>query len=918
MDENSCQNHLELIQLLLTCPSGEETMILEAHPELVDAELVQAMLSVSEQMAAHQDEYRASWLRSYGFEIAHALGMVAATFEEYEQFLMQVLKAIAESNGDPQVVYPLLQANLDKLDDGFTQTLQTWATDTLAKVEPQQRQSIAFHLFNLGNLMQLFPLGDKGSNQETGLISYQYALDVYIFESLPVQWAATQQNLANAYGERIRGDKAQNLEKAIACYHHALEVYTREAIPVEWANAQYNLAITYSERILADRDQSLEDAIACFHNALEVRTREAMPVEWAATQYNLAGTYIERTQGEKAQNIEDAIACFHNALEVRTREAMPVEWAATQNHLAAAYRQRILGDEAQNKEEAIACFHNALEVYTREAMPKKWADTQNNLAIAYSERILGDQAQNIEEAIAYHHNALEVCTREAFPQSHIETLGNMAITYKDAQQFTNAYKILVEAIETVESLLGEIMSGSEIEADRQQLVHRLQELYQQMMEVCLELNQPNQAIEYIERGKSRSLVEFLANRNLYPQGDSYPNLVEGIPFSDIQALIDDNTAMIEWYIADDRILTFIVTPQNPHVQVKQSSSEAVQALVNLTIEEYFSQREDEFDSQLNERLSRLAEILQIEEIIAELPQGCKQLVLIPHRFLYIFPLHALPIEKSQKLDVLNYLLDLFPQGVRYAPSCQLLQLSQNQQHPDFRKLFAIQNPTGDIDYSDLEVKNILPLFPYSRVLAKGKATATAVKTNKDMLKSHCHHFACYGDFNLEYPLESALILAQGKDSEDIHLTLTEILRLNLHKCRLVTLSACKTAITPLYQYNSPQYLSLPSAFLYAGSASVVSSLWRGNGFSTAFLMIKFYQNLSQFPAQETGAVAVALNQAQIWLRDVTKEKLQEWTNDLSLTVKQKSKLLSWFKKMPPQAQPFQSPYYWAAFCAIGK
>jgi hypothetical protein len=48
----------------------------------------------------------------------------------------------------------------------------------------------------------------------------------------------TQNNLANAYSDRIREDRAENIEKAIACYDLALEVYTRAAFPQDWAMTQ--------------------------------------------------------------------------------------------------------------------------------------------------------------------------------------------------------------------------------------------------------------------------------------------------------------------------------------------------------------------------------------------------------------------------------------------------------------------------------------------------------------------------------------------------------------------------------------------------------------------------------------------------------------------------------------------------------
>jgi len=134
---------------------------------------------------------------------------------------------------------------------------------------------------------------------------------------------------------------------------------------------------------------------------------------------------------------------------------------------------------------------------------------------------------------------------------------------------------------------------------------------------------------------------------------------------------------------------------------------------------------------------------------------------------------------------------------------------------------------------------------------------------------------------------------------------------NLNQCRLVVLSACETGLID-FQNTSDEYIGLPSGFLYAGSSSVVCSLWTVNDLSTSFLMIKFIQNLKNI---ENISVPVALNQAQNWLRNVTKEDLQEWvrTSNLSLDGTQKRQL----RRMKLE-KPFQSPFYWAAFTAVGK
>ncbi|MFM6271784.1 MAG: CHAT domain-containing protein, partial [Dolichospermum sp.] len=90
--------------------------------------------------------------------------------------------------------------------------------------------------------------------------------------------------------------------------------------------------------------------------------------------------------------------------------------------------------------------------------------------------------------------------------------------------------------------------------------------------------------------------------------------------------------------------------------------------------------------------------------------------------------------------------------------------------------------------------------------------------------------------------------------------------LRLNKCRLITLSACETGLIDLNSI-SDEYIGLPSGFLFAGSPSVVSSLWTVDDLSTSFLMIKLYEIL--FDENQQVSVPVALKQAQNWLQNLT-------------------------------------------------
>ena len=212
-------------------------------------------------------------------------------------------------------------------------------------------------------------------------------------------------------------------------------------------------------------------------------------------------------------------------------------------------------------------------------------------------------------------------------------------------------------------------------------------------------------------------------------------------------------------------------------------------------------------------------------------------------------------------------------------------------------------------FTDIEVETIPRFFNQAYVLIKADATKAAID-NQRLRTANCVHFSCHGYFNFESPLESALLLADEQP-----LTFGEILALDLSQCRLVTLSASESGLTDFTSF-SDEYIGLPAAFLYAGSPSVVSSLWEPSDLSTAFLMIKFYENLlNQIK------VAVALNQAQLWLRDVTRQDFIVWLNNLALEVKTKTHqmtiedLLSLYA---PNEKPFGQPFHWAAFCAIGQ
>jgi CHAT domain-containing protein len=103
---------------------------------------------------------------------------------------------------------------------------------------------------------------------------------------------------------------------------------------------------------------------------------------------------------------------------------------------------------------------------------------------------------------------------------------------------------------------------------------------------------------------------------------------------------------------------------------------------------------------------------------------------------------------------------------------------------------------------------------------------------------------------------------------------------------LVTLSACQTGLGK--EIKGEGLIGLTRAFLYAGTPSIVVSLWNVNDLSTAHFMKQFYQNLKDGMSK-----GEALREAKL-------------------------EMMNWFyQDEKGQDQKHNHPYYWANFILIG-
>ncbi len=137
-----------------------------------------------------------------------------------------------------------------------------------------------------------YPMGKAGHNRpppnlEEAIFHYQGALHVYTREESPLEWAATQFALGNAYRTIPGDDSHDNLEQAITCYQNVLLVYTLETAPVEWARTLRGLGDSYRSLAPGDQQTNRKQASAYYEKALQVYTQQDFPAEWSAIQNNL-------------------------------------------------------------------------------------------------------------------------------------------------------------------------------------------------------------------------------------------------------------------------------------------------------------------------------------------------------------------------------------------------------------------------------------------------------------------------------------------------------------------------------------------------------------------------------------------------------------------------------------------------------
>ncbi len=315
----------------------------------------------------------------------------------------------------------------------------------------------------------------------------------------------------------------------------------------------------------------------------------------------------------------------------------------------------------------------------------------------------------------------------------------------------------------------------------------------------------------------------------------------------LQEQLPEDTAILQYLMLPDKLIVFVIRSKGIDIVETQIKRSELKERVEALRKAIYAKAEGE-NSRMIKPLSRELYgmlISPIEE--GGKLKGVKVIGIAPNSFLHQLPFGVL-IDPEAK-----YLVDRYTLFYMNSTSILGVAMERSRQKVSGENIFlAISNPDGSLNYADMEVADISKLFGKKTIYSKKEAKKDVIQ-NKQKDYSILH-LSTHGIFDPIDSTRSYLLMADGK------LTIEEIWGLPLKGTTLTVLSACETGVGEVL--SGDDVVSLENAFIFAGSPTVIATLWNVADQSTAELMSFFYQNLLKGKTK-----AEALTEAQRQLRE---------------------------------------------------
>jgi len=592
------------------------------------------------------------------------------------------------------------------------------------------------------------------------------------------------------------------------------------------------------------------------------RTLKSRQDEVATTLNNMGLVYRDQGDHEKAlETLKQALAIDR---KIRSK------WAIAYDLKNQAITYLRMGQP----EAALPLFEAALD--TARQIGNRINEAK--ILAAYGEALA---AQNrSREADTVYVQALDLSRAMALRETEWRSLYGLARLRLQQGDRKTARELLYQAVEVIEAMRAEI----KLEQLRDGFIADKMDVYETLVGLLVDMKREREAFQVAERSRARNLIDLLGNQRLSLHGavdqklydrekalktrigeyealvaqsrddkarevygkalertrDAHRDLmleiqmknpqlasilsVQPLTLPEVQGLLEPGVGLLVYYLIPDEILCWRITRDSTDLfrtpvgrrTVREAVLDYRRILQNLEPAEEMARQFHEW--LLPEPGSRL--------------DGIHTVGIVPHDALHHLSFATL-------FDGKDYLAERFP--LFFVPSASVLRYSMKRRTDEKNtKVLAVgnpdlDNPALDLPFAEREVETIGWNFPDITVLTGKRASeAWVVRHVSDF---GIIHLASHGEFDPVNPLFSAVKLAKG-DQDDGDLKAAEVFGLDI-QAGLVVLSACQTGLGKVAKGDD--VIGMNRAFLYAGTHTILSSLWRVSDISTAMLVKQFYR-----------------------------------------------------------------------------
>lgn len=744
-------------------------------------------------------------------------------------------------------------------------------------------------------LLSLGEIHDSLGDRQAALGAYREALLVAAEAKDWRSKGTVLNNMALIYSD------LGEIDRAIALFEESIKVSEAEGEPEDAASPLNGMALIYDLRAEPLKALAYYQRSLALAQAVKHRSREA------AALINIARVYYSFNQDEQALRANnDAVKVFRavedpagEATALANRGAIYNKLKRSGEALDSLNQALELQRASENRAGQAHTLHAIGTVYRASGQLSKALNACNDalaLMTAVEERVgeaevsneLGfiyDIQGNYRQASQYYLRALALTRSTGDLRGEATLLGNLGFLREKQGDLEAAGVLYEQAIDARER----VRAAARVEEFKTEVADESAGLYTRAILLKAKSGKAAEAFDLSERARARTLLDQLngaridmrksANPELIAQEQSlrfelaslerrlreesaragaseagallaerlnqvrqayaeivvrlkanHPEYAELQGYSvtshtDIQRSLGLETTLVSYFVTADKTLVFVLTRESLRVVEVPVGEKELQNAIAW------------FRSFASLRYPAPVGLKQLDGwLIAPVRQHIKtsRVCVIPHGILHQLPFAAL-------YDGKNYFGE--QHTIYYLPAASLLPVIEKRTRKAGTRMLALaqSNATGlpALHYVDQEADAIARLY-------RGKAllTGQASKAEFQRLAGDYNilHIASHAELNARSPLFSRILLTPDPNGNQ-GLEVREIYDLDLSHTNLVVLSACETQLGT--QSKGDDIVGLNRAFIYAGAATVIASLWKVDDQATGLLMRSFYTHLKR-------------------------------------------------------------------------